>query len=553
VRDAEAFQHAAAAIRAAHITSDADLEPLLENPPAGIDPEALRRLRHMFDAGGWVLLESAIADLPLDLRWLFESGALDIEQLGRLHGALGATTAGDLASAVALGQVRAVEGLSPAIEDAIAAALPSLRSSIRRVPLGRATVLAEPILAAVRAVPGVDWAEAAGSLRRGDDLIGDIELLAATATPQNVIDTLVGRPEIARQLHRSSDKLYVLIDRVQVGVRCVAPDRAGAAMVTFTGNAAHLAGLRGLARARGLELRPEGVMRGAECIAGARERDVYTVLGLAYVPPEIREGGAELDAARSGNVPVLVAREHIRGDLHMHSSWSDGRDTIEAMVKAAADIGYEYIAITDHSPHSAAARNLSADGVSEQADEIAALRERYPQIEILHGCEVDILPNGVLDFPDRILERFDIVLASLHDGAGHPPERLLERYEAAMRHPLVTVITHPTNRLVPYRAPYNLDYDRLFELAVETATALEIDGAPGHLDLNGALARRAVAAGATIAVDSDSHRAEWLERQMRLGITMARRGWVEPRHVLNTQPLSAIRARIAAKRGHHAR
>jgi DNA polymerase (family 10) len=248
-------------------------------------------------------------------------------------------------------------------------------------------------------------------------------------------------------------------------------------------------------------------------------------------------------------LPALVRREDIRGDLHLHSMWSDGRDSIAAMVETCRALGYQYMAITDHSPHSAASRNLTSDGVNKQAEEIVALREQHPDIAILHGCEVDIMADGRLDFPDRMLERFDIVLASLHERAGHGPEQLMTRYLSAMQHPLVTMITHPTNRLVPHRAGYELDYDRLFAAAVETKTVVEIDGSPAHLDLDGALARRAVAAGATLAIDSDCHRAEMLDRQMRLGIITARRGWVEPRHVLNTRPIDEVRAVIAAKRG----
>jgi DNA polymerase (family 10) len=232
----------------------------------------------------------------------------------------------------------------------------------------------------------------------------------------------------------------------------------------------------------------------------------------------------------------------------MHSTWSDGRDSIEAMVKGCRALGYDYIAMTDHSPHSAATRNLTIDGVKRQAEEIEALRERYRDITILHGCEVDILPDGRLDFPDRVLERFDIVLASLHDRAGHGPDQLMRRYLHAMRHPLVAMITHPTNRVVPHRLGYDLDYAELFDAAVGTQTIVEVDGSPAHLDLDGPLARRAIAAGATMAVDSDSHRADMLGRQMHLGVVTARRGWVEPRHVLNTRPLADVRAAIARKR-----
>jgi DNA polymerase (family 10) len=218
------------------------------------------------------------------------------------------------------------------------------------------------------------------------------------------------------------------------------------------------------------------------------------------------------------------------------------------MVQGCAALGYEYLAITDHSQGSAAVRNLTLEGVARQAEEIAALRERYPQIAILHGCEVDILPDGSLDFPDRILEQFDVVLASLHEHAGQGPDQLLSRYLQAMAHPLVAMITHPTNRLVPHRPGYAIDYSRLIAAAVETRTVLEIDGAPGHLDMNGRLARQAIDAGATVAIDSDCHRADLLGRQMALGLLMARRGWVEPRHVLNTRPLAELRAAIAAKR-----
>src|SRR5262249_45726594 len=276
--------------------------------------------------------------------------------------------------------------------------------------------------------------------------------------------------------------------------------------------------------------------------------EIYAAIGLPCIPVEIRNGGDEIAAAAAGTLPDLVSRRHIRGDLHMHSTWSDGRDSIQAMTAACVALKYEYIAITDHSPHSAATRNLSVDGVKNQAEEIDQVRERYPGMTILHGCEGDILPDGRLDFPDRILEQFDIVLASLHERAGHSAEQLMTRYLTAMKHPLVAIITHPTNRMIPNARGYDLDYDRLFAAAAETRTILEIDGAPAHLDLDGALARRAVRAGATVAINSDCHRAEWLDRQMIFGVKTARRGWVEPRHVVNTRSIDELRAVIAAKR-----
>ncbi len=497
-----------------------------------------------------MLRESAIADLPADLRWLYESGAVTIEQLAAIHAGLGPTSAADLLTHVRRHAIQRLPGFNPDIEAAVAAALPGLRATIPRIPLGRAVAIADSILACLHDSPGIESATPVGSLRRGHDMIGDIEIVAPAVDPAAAFDRLIQLPDVVRTLHRGDRRLYLLIDRVQVGVRCPMPAAAGATLLHFTGSTAHTDALRRLAAERGWSLEPEGLARGDGTPPTTDpEEAIYAALGLPWIPPEIREGTDEIDAARTGSLPVLVVRSDIRGDLHMHTEWSDGRDSIEAMVRACAALGYEYLAITDHSPHSAATRNLSADGARRQGEEIDALRERYPQLTILHGCEVDILPTGRLDFTDRVLERFDIVLASLHERAGQSADQLFQRYLAAMRHPLVTMITHPTNRQIPHRKGYDLDYQRLFAAAAQSGTAVEVDGAPAHLDLNGALARQAIAAGATISIDSDSHRAETLGGQMDMGILMARHGWVEPRHVLNTRPIEEVRALVAAKRG----
>jgi len=536
-------------VRTHGIDSDVNLGDLLEQPPADADADVLQRLRHMYESAAWVLLESAIADLPMDLRWLFESGAVSVDQLAALHRALGVTSAADLRAAVFDGAIRGVTGLNESIERAIASALPDLRRTVPRLALGRAVALAQPILERLRSTAGVVWASPAGSLRRGEDTVGDVELVAATTLPADAITQLLSLPDVIRCLHRSERRVYLLLERVQVGVRLPEPANAGSTLLQTTGSSAHLASLREHAESANWRLTMDG-LRGIDGTlrASATEDEIYATLGLPFIPPEIRNGAEEIEAARNGTLPTLLSRTDIRGDLHMHTDFSDGRDTVEAMVQMCRGLGYEYIAITDHSPHSAASRNLSVDSIARQGEEIGRLREQYPDIAILHGCEVDILPDGRLDFPDRILERLDIVLASLHERAGQSREHLLRRYAGAMKHPLVTLITHPTNRLVPHRPGYDLDYDALFEMAVETRTLVEIDGSPAHLDLDGGLSRRAVAAGATMAVDSDCHRAELLEMQMALGVTTARRGWVEPRHVANTRPVGEIRAMIAAKR-----
>lgn len=548
--DEQALLARALAVTREHgIASESDLAPLFETPHADADAPALKRLRQIYEAGGWVLVESTLADLPADLRWLYESGAVTLEQIVSMYRALRVTSNADLADAIETHTLEAVEGLDDSIASNVASALPALRASTPRIPLGRAVSIAEPLIARLRTLPDVAWAGPAGSLRRGEETVGDIELMAATTNPAAAIEEVLRHPDVMRCLHRSERRLYALVDRVQVAVRLPDPVAAGAELLYFTGSRRHIDAVRRFAATKGFRLTASGLVdAGGRPIPLPTEEAVYGMLGLPCIPPEIRHGDDEVTVAAGGSLPALVSRREIRGDLHMHTMWSDGRDSVEAMVNACQALGYEYMAITDHSQSSAASRNLSVDDVKRQAEEIVRLREQYPGIAILHGCEVDILPTGKLDFPDRILERFDIVLASLHDGAGHSPDQLMRRYVGAMTHPLITMITHPTNRLVPHRAGYDLDYDQLFETALDTHTVVEVDGAPSHLDLDGVLARRAVAAGVTVAVDSDCHRADLLARQMHLGIVTARRGWVEPRHVLNTRPLAEIRAAIARKR-----
>jgi DNA polymerase (family 10) len=532
------LEQGAAMLRDRGIVSDLDLGPLLDpEMPFQGQPPLRQLLQHMYDAGAWVLMESSLADLPADLRWLFESGAVTLPELAAIHQATGATSVADIAAAIGAGILRTIPGLDESKEKAILDTLPTLRASTPRVALGRAIGIVDPIVEKLVATPGIDWAMAAGSLRRGQETVRDLEIVASATDPAAAIEDLRRHPDAGRVLHRSARSIYLLFDRVQLGVRLPEPAIAGSTLWRLTGSPAHVNAIAQMARERAVDILHE-----------ATEEEVYALVGLPFIPAEIREGKDEIAAARDGRLPVLVSRAEIRGDLHMHTSFSDGRDSVEVMVAACHALGYEYIAITDHSPRSAASRTLTLDGLAEQAAEIAEMREKYPDLTIFHGCEVDILPDGKLDFPDRVLEQLDIVLASLHDAAGQSPERLEQRYEAAMRHPLVTLITHPTNRMLPHRPGYKLNYDRLFSLAVETGTFMEIDGAPGHLDMDGALARRAVAAGVDVSIDSDCHRAEMLGRQMALGIATARRGWVEPKHVLNTRPLDEVRALIRRKR-----
>jgi DNA polymerase (family 10) len=365
---------------------------------------------------------------------------------------------------------------------------------------------------------------------------------------RRILDGFAKLPGVAAVNGRNSASVIVQTERGRVRLVLTPPEHAGTALVWHTGSRAHVAVLQQKAQGIGLSLSDGILARNGVPVPCPSEDGLYRSVGLPFIAPELREGADEIAAAESGVLPHLISDGHIRGDLHMHSSWSDGRDTIENMVLASRQLGYEYIAITDHSERAWSSRKLTADEVPDQRAEVEFLRQRYPGIQILHGIEVDIMHDGSLDFQDDLLTSFDIVLASLHDHGGHDGAWLTERYLRAIHHRLVNVITHPANRSPAQSSGYEVDFDRLFTAARETGTAMEIDGAPGHLDMDGVLARRAIAAGVTLVVDSDCHRAEALARQMRWGVGTARRGWAEPRHVLNTRSVDEVRSFVRRKR-----
>ena len=426
-----------------------------------------------------------------------------------------------------------------------------------RIPLGRADMLASTaVREAHQAGLPADDIVPVGGVRRYAPAVDGAVLLAVTDDARRE-EFLAGFARLAfvrSVVGSSASSVRVSTDRGLVEVHVSRPETAGAALVWHTGTRRHTKWLQARAETLGLQFAHGRLERtGGIPVLVPDEQTFYRLLDLPYIAPELREGEDEVDAADRGRLPSLVTTLHIRGDLHMHTTWSDGRDSIMHMVLSSRQLGYEYVAITDHSERSWASRKLLSLEVPLQREEIDTVRSHAPGIEILHGVEVDIMPDGSLDFTDETLEGFDIVLASLHDANGQDGRRLTDRYLQAMRHPLVNVITHPANRSPALSDGYELDFDRLFEVAVETGTAMEIDGAPGHLDMDGRVARRAADAGVTIAINSDCHRAEALGRQMSFGIGTARRGWVGPEQVLNTRGIDGVRQFVARKRGRSAR
>jgi DNA polymerase (family X) len=402
------------------------------------------------------------------------------------------------------------------------------------IPLGRASDLCDQLIALLAlASPGLQKLEPAGDVRRVEPLASSLVMVGASDDPLTTIDEISRAFDATDIVDRNGPQLRASYRGAAVDIRIARPSELGSLLFYATGSMQHI---------------HQVIACGLDDRTYDTEAALYASVGLPLVAPELRHGTGEVEAALGGTLPSLLEIADIRGDLHMHTTYSDGRDTLSTMVERCHAIGYEYIAITDHSWGAGASRTLAIDEIPRQREEIEILRSRFPSMAILHGVEVDIHAGGHLDLPDAILEGFDIVLASLHDRAGHDGVRLTERSLSALRHPLVNVLCHPANRLVGRSYGYPLDFDAIYEAAVETGTALEVDGAPSHIDLDGERAREAIAAGVTLTVDSDCHRVEALEAQMRFGVGTARRGWVQPRDVLNTRRLADVLAFIGGKR-----
>jgi DNA polymerase (family X) len=499
---------------------------------AAIPPRLHRRMRELAVAGDQPIITAARAAMPGLYKALLALSVVDTNEAALLVRRLGIVTLADLQHALEMGRI--LQAFDESLDARLRQAAPAVGTDAGMMPLGRARDILESLSTAIAASsPVLDALTPSGDVRRFESLVSGLILVGRSPDPAAAIEQLCAGGIVEEVLHRSPRRLVVTTQGAEVDIRVAAPDEYGTVLFSTTGSRAHLQAMRS---------------RGGHLRLAASEEDLYLHAGLPYIAPEIRQGTGEVEDAGAGPLPQLVSPEHIRGDLHMHTNYSDGADTLDAMVAACCALGYEYIAITDHSERAGASRTVSRRDLSRQRAEIEAARERYPQITILHGIEVDIMPDGSLDFPDRVLESLDIVLASLHESARHDGKTLTRRCLQAIRHPLVNVIAHPANRLVGRRAGYPLDYDAIYTAAAETGTALEVDGAPAHLDLEGERAREAIAAGVTLTIDSDCHRARWLERQMDMGVGTARRGWVEPRHVLNTRSINEVRAFIAAKR-----
>lgn len=507
----------------------------------GIGQDLAGKIAEICRTGRLQLLEEVEARTPSDLARLSQVPGLGPKRVKVLHEALGVTSIEDLARAAAAGRVRGLPRFGEAFEQRLLKALQAAPAQGEtRLRISVAEEYAAGLLAHVRSLPGVGDAIVAGSYRRRRETVGDLDVLASG--PASITDGFVAYPEVAKVLAKGTTRVTVVLrNGLQVDLRVVPAESFGAALVYFTGSKAHNIALRRRAQGRGLKINEYGVFRGEARIAGRTEADVYRAVGLPLIPPEIREDRGEIDAAEAGRLPVLVQRADLKGDLHVHTRASDGKSTLEEMVEAARALGYEYLAISDHSRHAIVAHGLDPARLSAQLDEIDALNAREPGIRVLKSCEVDVLRNGRLDLPDRLLARLDVVTVGVHSDFALPAAAQTERLLKAMDNRHVHILAHPTGRLIGERSGYQVEMDKVIAGAKDRGCFLEVNAHPSRLDLDDVHARAAKAAGVVIAVGSDAHSTVGLAN-IRFGVDQARRAWLEPNDVLNTRSWPELRA-----------
>ena len=544
----------------------------------GIGKEMAGHIQEMVATGTFAYRDELLAEVPRTLVELMRLPALGPKKARRLYDELGIATVDALEEAGRAGVIATLPGFGAKSQEKILAGIADFRQHTDRLPLIDAERYVEPLVAYLRETPGLERLEVAGSYRRRRETVGDIDLLATAERPAAVIERFLAYPQIASVSLAGDTRATVVVGAVlsaggggglQVDLRAVAPECYGAALVYFTGSKEHNIRLRRRGVERGLKISEYGVFRlspaelpgaaGAiaetevpevpgtgpepECVAGREEADVYAAVGLPWIPPELREDRGEIEAALAGRMPALIRTADLRGDLQMHSTWSDGRNTLEEMVVACAARGYEYMAITDHSKALAMVQGLDAVRLRLQWAEIAGIRVRHPEIRLLSSMEIDILADGSLDLEDEMIAGLDLVVVSIHSRFDLPAEQQTERILRALEHPEVDILAHPTGRIINRRKAMEFDVDAVLRAATEHGVAVELNAHPNRLDLKDDHLRLAKRLGCKIVISTDSHRTSELDL-MRCGVEQARRAGLEPGDVINTLPLAELLAAL---------
>ncbi len=506
----------------------------------GIGKDLAGKIREMVETGRLRLLEELQAQVPPGLVELLDLPGLGPKRVKFLYDHLGVQNLKDLERAVQTGKVSRVAGFGLKTEKHLRQALGRRAKRELRIRLASAEHIAEPFLRYLRVTPGVTAAVIAGSYRRRKETVGDIDILVSGQADSPVMERFVAYDEVDRVLAKGTTKSTVLLQSgIQVDLRLVAEDSYGAALQYFTGSKAHNIAVRTRAVKQGLKINEYGVFKGKTRLAGRTEEEVYRAVGLPYIEPELRENWGEVEAAEQGRLPELITLEDLRGDLHVHSKASDGNVSIEDLARAAAERGYEYLAITDHTKHVTIAHGLDEKRLARQIDEIDRLNATLKGITILKSAEVDILDDGKLDLPNEILRQLDLTVCSIHYKFKLSRDKQTERVIRAMDNPYFTIFAHPSGRMIPKREPYEIDMERLMAAALERGCFLEVNAQPVRLDLTDVHCKMAKDMGVKVVISTDAHRVTDFDL-MRFGVGQGRRGWLEADDVLNTKPWPAL-------------
>ena len=511
----------------------------------GIGEGMAQKITEYLKTGKISKFEEARKGVSDELIAVMDIPGMGPKTLSMLHKEKGISNLSQLEKAVEDGSLMGLFGIGEKKIENIKRGIQLLKQSKGRMNLGIAFPLAKRIAESLREKTGSGKIEWAGSLRRMRENIGDIDILATGPDPQKMVHTFTHLPEVKEILASGETKASVIVEGgTQIDLRVVEENSYGAALQYFTGSKGHNIRLRGIAKAKGIKINEYGVFKGERRIGGEEEKDVYSALGIGWIAPELREDRGEIEAAQEGHLPNLVQESQVKGDLHVHSKWSDGTSSIEEIARAAQKRGYQYIAICDHSRSLKIAHGLDESRLMKQIEEIDRLNEKLQGekrkgFQILKGAEVDILADGKLDFAEKILEKLDLVVAAVHSGFKQDKSKMTKRIVRALENPLVHLLAHPSGRLLGARDPYEVDVEELMEAAKQHGKALEINAYFERLDLDDIHCRKAKEMGIRVGIGTDAHHLDqmWM---MSLGVAVARRGWLEAKDVLNTLPLREI-------------
>ena len=508
----------------------------------GVGEAITKKVTELVDTGCLDYYEKLKADFPEGITTLLEIPGIGPKTANLLSSELGIRSAEELEAAIVGGQVARLYRMGDKTTENILHHIQAMRRKDQRIPLGEALPLVDEISQELNKLPQLKNLAPAGSLRRFRETIGDIDLMGTADNAERIIQAFTGLPQVEEVLASGSTKASVVVSGgLQVDLRIVAHDSFGSLLQYFTGSKQHNINLRERARRHGLSLSEYGItdLKTDKLEKYATEEAFYQRLGLPLIPAELREGQQEIEAAEQGSLPQLIEISDIKGDLHVHTDWSDGRDSIEAMALAARDLGYQYLGISDHSAGRGIAHGLDIERLKQQIAEVRALNHRLDGIQLFAGTEVDIRSDGSLDTPDELLAELDIVTAAVHSGMQESQEHMTRRIIKAMENPHVDILAHPTCRMLPGREPVAADMETIFQAAIRTNTMLEINSMPSRLDLKDIHAYRARELGVRLVINTDAHATEHLGF-MRFGIGVARRGWCQAWDIVNTKTLKEV-------------